>query len=89
MLREWVPGCKDVDLGICPIDFRLSPPSRKVKGVIQKAVTIKDDIMLANASHSLCAYSNLWGRYHVFIEKFMMLIITMMSCHVKTLDRNK
>ena len=54
--------------------FYFSP--RKVgEGVIQK---IKDDIMLANASHSLCAYSNLWARYHIFIENIttMMKIIT-------------
>ena len=41
---------------------------RPRKDIIQKAVLeIKDDIVLANASHSLRAYSNLWGLYHVFV----------------------
>ena len=46
-------------------------PRKLGEGVIQK---IKDDIMLANASHSLCAYSNLWARYHVFIENITMMM---------------
>ena len=46
-------------------------PRKLGEGVIQK---IKDDIMLANASHSLCAYSNLWARYHIFSRRWWKLL---------------
>ena len=59
-----VKSCdKNIDIIHYPGDF-----CRRRKDIIQKAVLeIKDDIVLANASHSLRAYSNLWGRYHVFV----------------------